>query len=124
MTSRRARSRGTKPVVVRLEVVVAEDGLVLQELNPESSSSRFVLWSLGGDLPVEPLLETDFSVSNGALSPDGRWIAYESNATGMDEIYVRPLPVVDAGRWQISSGGGEYATLGTRRQRALLLDLR
>jgi eukaryotic-like serine/threonine-protein kinase len=40
------------------------------------------------------------------LSPDGRWLAYSSNASGRFEVYVRPFPEVHARRWQISSHGG------------------
>lgn len=43
---------------------------------------------------------------NAAISPDGRWIAYESNETGRYEIYVRPFPAVGNGRWQVSPTQG------------------
>ena len=39
------------------------------------------------------------------MSPDGRWIAYTDRASGQDEIYVRPFPKVDDGRWQVSNDG-------------------
>ena len=41
-----------------------------------------------------------------ALSPDGKWLAYSSNESGTNEIFVRPFPNINAGRWQISTGGG------------------
>ena len=41
-----------------------------------------------------------------ALSPDGRWIAYRSDETGRLEIYVRPFPNVDEGKWPITTDGG------------------
>ena len=41
-----------------------------------------------------------------ALSPDGRWLAYISNETGEDEVWVRPFPDVGRGSRQISVGGG------------------
>jgi eukaryotic-like serine/threonine-protein kinase len=41
-----------------------------------------------------------------ALSPDGRWVAYQSIESGRMEVYVRPFPNVRSARWQISSGGG------------------
>jgi serine/threonine-protein kinase len=47
-----------------------------------------------------------------SLSPDGRWIAYESDENGRSEIYVRPFPDVDAGKWQISSSGGRQPLWG------------
>jgi serine/threonine-protein kinase len=43
------------------------------------------------------------------FSPDGRWIAYRSNESGTNEIYVRPFPDTRGGKWQVSSGGGLYA---------------
>ena len=45
---------------------------------------------------------------NADLSPDGRWIAYESDESGEREILVRPFPDVDDGRWQVSSDGGVW----------------
>ena len=38
----------------------------------------------------------------------GAWIAYQSDESGQPEVYVRPFPDVDAGRWQISTAGGRY----------------
>jgi serine/threonine-protein kinase len=58
---------------------------------------------------VESLIETPSSELNGEISPDGRWLAYESNESGRSEIYVRPFPNVASGRWQVSSGGGTRA---------------
>tara|TARA_R110002167_G_scaffold13915_2_gene57098 strand:- start:3151 stop:5313 length:2163 start_codon:yes stop_codon:yes gene_type:complete len=56
---------------------------------------------------VSPLLDSpEFSESAPAISPDGRWLAYVSRETGQDEVYVRPYPDVDSGKWQISTGGG------------------
>jgi Tol biopolymer transport system component len=43
---------------------------------------------------------------NASYSPDGRWIAYEARSSGREEIYVRPVPDMDAGQWQVSTGGG------------------
>jgi hypothetical protein len=40
------------------------------------------------------------------VSPDGRWLAYASDESGAFEIYVRPFPDVDSGRWQVSNAGG------------------
>ena len=52
------------------------------------------------------LLGATFQERNPEISPDGRWMAYESNESGRAEIYVRPFPDVDSGRWQVSRGGG------------------
>jgi|KBSSwiStaDraftv2_1062776.scaffolds.fasta_scaffold02454_14 serine/threonine-protein kinase len=58
------------------------------------------------DRPVTPLLATPFEEENAEVSPDGQWLAYESNESGQLEVYVRPFPKIDAGRWQVSTGGG------------------
>ena len=41
-----------------------------------------------------------------APTPDGRWLAYESNESGKEEIYARPYPDINSGRWQVSVGEG------------------
>jgi hypothetical protein len=43
------------------------------------------------------------------FSPDGHWVAYRSNESGRQEIYVQPFPTTGA-KWQISTDGGEEAT--------------
>ena len=64
-----------------------------------------------GDRTVEMLLETE-SASDAswspepALSPDGRWLAYQSNESGRWEIFVQPFPDIDDGKWQVSTNGG------------------
>ena len=62
--------------------------------------------SLEGDRRVEPLLQSTFDEGNADISPDGRWIAYDSDETGREEVYVRPFPDVEGGRWQVSTAGG------------------
>ena len=62
--------------------------------------------SIEGDRTVEMLLETEFNEQVPALSPDGRWIAYQSNKSGQPEIFVQPFPDIDDGEWQVSLSGG------------------
>jgi serine/threonine-protein kinase len=62
--------------------------------------------SLGATRGAELTIQTEHSELNPEISPDGRWLAYESNQSGSAEIYVRPFPDVDAGLWQVSAGGG------------------
>ena len=62
--------------------------------------------TLTGDRKVEMLLNEDYSEANAVISPDGKWLAYQSNESGRDEIYVRPFPDVNTGRWQVSTEGG------------------
>src|SRR4029077_15085112 len=46
-----------------------------------------------------------FDETQGQFSSDGRWIAYTSNESGRDEVYVRPFPKA-GGKWLVSTGGG------------------
>jgi serine/threonine-protein kinase len=55
---------------------------------------------------VMPLLGTPAVEQNAEISPDGQWLAYQSNESGRDEVYVQPFPKVDAGRWPVTTGGG------------------
>ncbi len=59
-----------------------------------------------GEGAAEPLLASEFGERNGEVSPDGQWLAYQSDESGEDRIYVRPFPEVDGGRFLISVGGG------------------
>ena len=52
-----------------------------------------------------PVLQTRFDEIQGQFSPDGRWLAYASNETGRNEIYVQTFPET-SGKWQISVAGG------------------
>jgi serine/threonine-protein kinase len=79
--------------------------LVYRESTAESGSDFRVL-TLEGERSSKALLATEFDESNGEVSPDGRWLAYQSNESGQFEIYVRPFPDVNEGRWPISTGGG------------------
>ena len=61
---------------------------------------------LGTDTTPVPVLVTEFDEEAIALSPDGRWMAYQSDEAGQTEVFVRPFPNTDAGKKQVSSGGG------------------
>ncbi len=67
---------------------------------------RDILGMPVGDTEPHALVSEPYDEKAFALSPDGRWLAYESTETGRDEIYVRPYPNVDDGKWQISTQGG------------------
>jgi len=65
------------------------------------------LWALpmSGERKPTPFLETEFNESNALFSPDGRWVAHNSDESGTPEIYVRPFPPA-GGKWQVSTQGG------------------
>jgi eukaryotic-like serine/threonine-protein kinase len=71
-----------------------------------SKAQDLGLLALDGQRRTEPLLQTSAAELNGEISADGRWLAYQSNESGQFEVYVRPFPKVDAGRWQVSPAGG------------------
>ena len=61
---------------------------------------------LGIDSVARPLVATPFDERAPALSPDGRWLAYVSNESGVDEVFIQPFPDVDRGKWQVSARNG------------------
>ncbi len=75
--------------------------------------------SMEGDRKFKPLLDEKYRESQPRISPDGRLMAYTSYESGRDEIYVRPFPDVNAGRWQISRNGGD-SPLWSRDGREIL----
>jgi len=58
-----------------------------------------------GDRKPFPFLSTPFNEMQGVFSPDGKWVAYQSNESSRFEVYVRPFPG-PGGQWQVSTGGG------------------
>ena len=83
------------------------EALLFREDQPDTGDALHIL-SLAGDRAVETLVATQFRERNAELSPDGHWMAYQSNASGQDEVYVRPFPAVDEGQWMISTDGGTH----------------
>ncbi|HEY3351291.1 MAG TPA: protein kinase [Thermoanaerobaculia bacterium] len=69
------------------------------------SRSDILRLELGEKPTPHPFLETPFDESSGRVSPDGRWIAYRSNESGRDEVYLQPFPN-GGGKVSISNGGG------------------
>jgi eukaryotic-like serine/threonine-protein kinase len=127
--------RGPMNLYQRL-VAGGRDELLLASNNPLiptdwSSDGRFViyeqrepktrldLWVLPveGDRKPFPFLQTEFDESEGRLSPDGRWMAYTSNESGTEEVYVQrfggvagTLASTAAGKSRISTNGGSNPT--------------
>ena len=97
----------------------APDGrmLAFDEVTQGSKTARdLMMLPIEGDeatgwKPGKPtvFLQTPLNEGASMFSPDGRWVAYISNETGGNEIYVRPYPG-PGGKWQISTGGGDDPT--------------
>ena len=65
-----------------------------------------MMLTLGNDRRVQPVIQTEQIEQNGAITPDGRWLAYDSNDSGPSRIFVRPFPNANEGKAQVSTGGG------------------
>ena len=61
---------------------------------------------LDSDSAPIPVLATAFDEIAPSLSPDGRWLAYTSAESGRLEVFVRPFPNTQSGKWQVSTAGG------------------
>jgi hypothetical protein len=89
-------------------------GTAVTFLESWTPDGRFLLFSTqrqsfrlplsGRKLPV-PLLNSDLLKGQSRVSPDGRWIAYQSTESGKSEVYIRSFPALEEKR-QVSSGGG------------------
>jgi eukaryotic-like serine/threonine-protein kinase len=66
------------------------------------------IWMMrsGGD--SQALIATRASEMAARLSPDQRWLAYSSDESGRQEVYVRPFPDVNRRKWPVSTGGGNW----------------
>ena len=87
---------------------ITSDGtrLVFGEDRPETGADIGVLSLSTDERPPRWLLETPFHERNAALSPDDRWMAYASDRSGQEEVYVGPFPNLDDGLIPVSIGGG------------------
>jgi eukaryotic-like serine/threonine-protein kinase len=93
----------------------SRDGRFLLYTMPDTKTTKYGLWvlPLEGDKKPFPFLRTELNNYEGHFSPDGRWVAYVSDESGREEIYVRtfsPDSTAAAsdtgGKWLISTGGG------------------
>jgi serine/threonine protein kinase/Tol biopolymer transport system component len=112
---------GTIALYIKQASGVGDEKLLLKNANGVSDWSKdgkvvlyatgtpFKIWALPmtGDGKTFPVVNESFQYIRGKFSPDGRWVAYTSNETGRNEIYVQTFPP-SGGKWQVSAGGGEY----------------
>ena len=102
---------------------ISPDGkrVVIREQSTKTGSDLSLL-TLDEKRAVTPLLQSPFDERNADISPDGRWLAFESNESGQLQVYVRPFPDVNAGRWQISTAGGTRAKWGPNGRELFYID--
>jgi len=82
------------------------DGKSLLFSEPVNAPFDMGIVDLAGDRHGAWLIHTSFSETNGEISTDGKWLAYESNESGQQEVWVRSFPDIDRERWQVSTDGG------------------
>ncbi len=88
----------------------------------QRSSNDLLLLNInpaGGETAV---VDSPFVDGPGEISPDGRWLAYQSNESGQDQVYVRPLDTQAAGRVQVSSAGGTKPVWARDQRELFYLD--
>jgi Tol biopolymer transport system component len=78
---------------------------VLRMADPSPGSGQALSVGSGQVRKPQPFLRTPFNEADAQFSPDGRWLAYESDQSGRQEIYVQPFPG-PGGKWQVSTDGG------------------
>jgi len=119
-TSGGPRSIYVKPTGAGMEVLL-RSGFVNPNISDWSPDGKFIVYSefagqtnidlwllpLEGDHKPVPYLQTPFNESFGQFSPNGRWMAYVSNESGQNQVYVQPIPASGAKR-QISTAGGDW----------------
>jgi serine/threonine-protein kinase len=81
--------------------------LVTAEWNLGTNGFDIGMLSMERDRKWKPLLNEKYHEAQPQISPDSRWMVYTSNESGQNQIYVRPFPDVNSGRWQISTSGGD-----------------
>jgi eukaryotic-like serine/threonine-protein kinase len=85
------------------EGVFAPDGSVV--FSSRDSTGKYQLWHASATGEVQRLSTSASSEEAARISPDGHWMAYVSNESGVNQVYVRPFPGVGP-RVQISTDGG------------------
>lgn len=95
---------------------ISPDGryLIFNHQDPKTDFDIYIM-DMQGDKKLVPVLNGPAAERNAHVSPDGKWLAYISNETGADELFVTSFPVPGS-RWQVSSGGasspGEWSADG------------
>jgi serine/threonine protein kinase/Tol biopolymer transport system component len=86
--------------------VSTDNRYLLYNAGGSTTQSDVWLLPLDGDRSPRPFAQSTFSERDGQFSPDGRWVAYQSNESGHPEVYVQSFPGT-GNRVQVSTGGGE-----------------
>ena len=85
---------------------ISPDGKVLAFGVSAPNSRELWLLPLDGSGKARPFLQNRFSLGHPAISPEGHWLAYDSDESGRREVYVQSYPDPALSRRQVSTGGG------------------
>ncbi len=114
---KRADGAGAEEMLLRISNTLAvpkswsPDGryILYAQIDPGTGADLFALPVKPVEADPHPLVlaQTKWNEDQGQFSPDGHWVAYTSNETGLSEIYVIPFPpAANGGKWMVSKGGG------------------
>jgi serine/threonine-protein kinase len=95
--------------------------LIQQTLGPAGRRIRALDLNVDGN-GVEHEAVLVANAMSPEISPDGRWLAYQSNESGEDEVYVRPFPAVESGRVLVSTAGGTRPAWTPKGDELLYID--
>jgi len=83
--------------------------LLYNSTDPKTLADQWVL-PMEGTAPRKPevVLQTPFNEGIARMTPDSKWVAYQSNESGTSQVYVRAMPGGPKGQWQVSTSGGQH----------------
>ena len=81
------------------------NAMLVKEVTP-ARGRRLMQLALTTPHDIRPVVESAFHVTNGEVSPDAHWLAFDSDRSGRPEVYVRPFPEATGGERLVSSAGG------------------
>ena len=100
---------------------MAPDGRAIFTEYAPTTREDVMAMTLDRPRSVTPLVQSLSRERNGVVSPDGEWLAYESDSSGQFEIRVRPYPVAGTAQWQVTTGGGTRPLWTPRGQELLYI---
>jgi serine/threonine-protein kinase len=98
-------------IQVPTSITLDDRDLIFHEVMADSTAD-VIRMPLTGPRKPEVVLQTKSVERDAVLSPDGRWLAYESNSSGSYEVFVRTFGAGTQGNWQVSADGGTRPVWG------------
>ena len=91
----------------RAPKVISAPGDAEKGSHQEAPTGKYEIWllTIAPERRLRPLIQRSHFYQSPTISPDGHWLAFVSDETGRNEIYVQPFPQLGA-KWQVSNEGG------------------